>query len=170
MKDLWPQDFTNKRFVCNAVDLLTEQAALLKDKTGGVVQAALLPIQPPTAVATLIAGLATLPTVDTMEAPDEMSEKTDINAVFEPRKFKFELYSASYHFRVFTLYNRPQYPIDIVLDEGIAEELALDLDEKKRRVTIDNKEELEALIRNIFSCRKIAMIISHMISNNQPGN
>lgn len=168
MKDLWPQNFESGRFACNAVDLLTEQAALLKEKTGGAVQAALLPIQYPTTVATLMAGLTSFPTIGNMEADDEMSDKTDINSIFSMKKFKFELYSDSYHFRVFTLNNRPQYPIDIVLDEGIAEELSIDLDEKEYRVTIDNNEELESLISSIFSCRKIATIISHMMANNRP--
>lgn len=161
MKDLWPESFESERFACNAVELLTEQAAILKDKTGGIVQAALLPIQP--ADRTVVTLMAELVTATDREGRDELSGKTDINTVFELKKYKFELYSDTYHFRVFTLYNRAQFPIDIVLDEGIAEELG----QKETRIAIDNNEELMSLVANIFSCRKVSQIISHMILNDK---
>ncbi len=166
IEDLWGElDFLEEE-ENRTIDIIREQAVLIGKKTDGQVKGSFTKIEyktiakNPSMVSTLsalatVAGNATPKVVEV----DELSDREDINGLYKKTPYKFELYNDVYKFRVFTLEYSEAFPIEIIIDEGICEELKI-YGEK----IINSNHEMEDVLRLVFSSYKVKLIISRMKS------
>ena len=165
MKDLWP-DFSNgsKSEESQAVELLRAQAKTLSQKTEGKVKASFSKVNYKSVPLTSIQKIAAiLPTGRVLEeeVDEELQNKKDFNDLYQPTKYKFEIYNTTYRFRVFTLSNSMFFPISFEIDEGFLEEISMF--GNKNPIEVSNNAELEDLVKNVFSSKKVRTIVSRMM-------
>lgn len=169
MIDLWP-DFKmeNTSEESMAVEILEEQAKLLSEKTGGKVRAKFYKVQynPPLPTFAQAVSRVIGPQKETEATDEELVNKTDINLLYDYSKFYFELFNETYHFRVFTLKNRTIFPIQMVIDEGIWEELNFPLQEQP--LEIDGNEDLKDVVKQVFSSKKVVSIVNRLMRASGP--
>ena len=166
MADLWPEFNIENREENRAIPILREQARLLEKKTNQRVKATFSKItykEPP-----LVQSMQYVASALSMYSEhcnqeildDELCSKKDINSLFNPTKYKFEIYNETYRFRVFVLNYSEIFPVTLVLDSGIGEEL-----NNRTEIEIDNNNELENLLSSIFSSKKVVNVISRMMQH-----
>ena len=95
-----------------------------------------------------------------VEEDDLLNDKTDVNTLYRLEKYKFEIYSNTYKFRVFTVENRTVFPIYINIDEGICAELNC-----QQREEVSSNRELEELVSSVFHSNKLKTILSRMLAD-----
>ena len=164
--DLWGELEILEEEENRTIDIIREQATLIGKKTKGQVKGSFAKIEYRTAVknAGMAAAVTMLATVANNSAPktieiDELSDRDDINDLYNKVAYKFELYNDVYKFRVFTLNYSEAFPVEIIIDEGICNELKIPVNK-----IINSNHEMEDILRLIFSSYKIKLIISRMIS------
>lgn len=177
--DLWPQDIMNRTFEKNrAMDILREQADLIDQKTNGKIKAAFSEIEYeepgsiPSWVSLAMTGVLTglqktsaKPAEEERKAEileTELENKKNINSLYKKDSYKFEIYNEEFRFRILVLKNSIEFPIEIIVDEGIREELHLD----KKKI-IESNGELERFLSRVFSCKKVRLILSRMLCSNE---
>ena len=164
MNDLWPEiDFDDEiKEESNAIPLLREQARLLEKKTQGKIKATFSKVEYMPGVTSALSVFANAIVASQPKKEEiieaELQGKQDINTTFSFTHYKFEIYTNDYRFRIFSLKNRPVFPIEIYIDEGICEELNLQFKEE-----ISSNNELEDIIGNIFNSKKVRLILSKLI-------
>ena len=161
MMNLWPVDFSDELETSNALELLREQAKFLENQTNGAVKAMLAPIERLEAMSAMLAQFATSPILSS-GASDLLRDRQDANDLFAKKEYQFEIYNDSYRFRMFILRNSLSFPIEIILDGGIAEELGMEEAQK-----LESNSEVEKIVERVFACRKVARIITHMLSRSK---
>lgn len=161
MNDLWPEiQFNNESEVNNTIPILREQARVIEKKTNGVIKATFSKItykknslSELSKVASALSGIGGI-----LEEDDLLIDRTDINTLYQLERYKFEIYSDTYKFRIFTVENRTVFPVFIIVDEGICSEIGC-----KQKEEINNNHELEELVSSIFHSNKIKTILSRML-------
>ena len=162
MVDLWPDFLADEVETNDSVEILREQARLLEKKTNKKVKATFSKVlyssdlQQFDTVGKAIARLTAQTGGEVLE--EELSGKKDVNDLYKIINYKFEIFNASYRFRVFTLHNQIFFPIYITLDEGIKDELHFSDD-----ICIESNAELKEIVSSVFSTQKIKTIISKMM-------
>ena len=167
--DLWPEFKTeNTSEESMAVEILEEQAQLLSEKTGGKVRAKFYKVQYTPSLQTFAETVSrVIGSQKVTEATDEdLVDKKDINLLYDYSKFYFELFNETYHFRVFTLKNRTIFPIQMVMDEGIWEELNFPLQEQP--LEINGNEDLKDVVKQVFSSKKVISIVNRLMKASCP--
>lgn len=161
MTDLWGEIPLGKtqNEESKAIEILREQARLLEKKTNGKVKATFYRLNYKDKANGLQLALQTLMVGSEEVIDSELEGKKDINEIYDFTKYKFELFNATYRFRVFILYFRPVFPIEIAVDEGIKDELKI-----ASKETINSDDELKEIVSQIFSSDKIKTIIGKMYS------
>ncbi len=159
---LWP-DFKNEDLDENhAISILREQARAIKSETNGVVCATFSKIQYKSGIITTVKTLSQVAATISMPIEDEpeedLKDKTDINELFNKTSYKFEIYNSEYRFRLFVLNYSELFPVSLVVDEGILKEISY-----KNNAPISNNNELESIVREIFSSQKVRTVVSKMI-------
>lgn len=162
--DLWGDLDINEYENNDAISILRAQATVIGKKTDGRVKATFSKSPRVNTnlenalykTATAINEIAKQYSADSYE-DDELSTKKDINSLFNYSQYRFEIYNYTYRFRIFTLKNRELFPIEIIPDEGISEELGI-----SKVLVIDSNEALERNVRQIFSCKKVQRVLSKM--------
>jgi len=66
--------------------------------------------------------------------------------------------------RVFTLKNRIVFPVQMVIDEGIWEELSFPF--RKQPLDIESNEELEDVVRQVLGTKKLRSIVNRLMDKN----
>ena len=90
---------------------------------------------------------------------EELSDKTDVNYLYNIKTYKFEIYSDSFRFRILVLLNRTDFPISITVDEGIRQELKME-----KQITIENNTQFEELLSRILHSAKMKSVLYRMLS------
>lgn len=167
--DLWDDfDLGEETFEENkAVEIIRQQAKLLEKKTQGYVKASFKKIDYKTSTKEVLSKITeVISGVPSIEMPDsDLQDKKDVRDWYANVKYKFEIYSDTYHFRVFTLNNREMFPISMNLDEGIKEEF-LNLNVEK----INSNDELRSVLTSIFSSTKLKKIITRLVNQAKNSN
>ena len=162
MADLWPEIQLITFEENNSVNILREQAKNISKKTEGKIKGTFSKITyKKNGLTELSKAISALPlSGNLIEENDdkELVGKTDANVLYNLERYKFEIYSEEYRFRIFTLDNRPVFPVFINIDEGICEELQFN-----RREEIASNRELEEMVSSVFNSRKVQTIISRML-------
>ena len=166
MSDLWPEIQSIESEENNAIQLLREQARAIEKKTNGVIKASFAKVTyKKNGLSEVTKLISTFQDVSIIEEDTLLNTKTDVNTLYQLEKYKFEIYSNTYKFRVFILENRSIFPIFINIDEEICDELKC-----QPREEIDSNKDLENLVTSVFHSKKIITILSKMLEdkNNTP--
>lgn len=165
MTDLWPNFSFEEMEENKAVDILREQARALEKKTNKKVNATFSKIEYKenanaitSQIGKMIASISSPERDEILD--EELKEKRDVNEFYKTTKYKFEIYNDTYRFRVFVLYNRMVFPINLDVDEGIKSELQDDISAE-----IKSNAELQNLLASIFSSQKLRTVITQMMKN-----
>ena len=158
MADLWPKFDTDQSEENRTKAILQEQARALGNKTNNKVKATFSKIS---YSHNLFGTLNMLANVNKdVEQDGTLGGKEDINELFNKTKYKFEVFNETYRFRVFIVEYSILFPITLIVDDGIKEELPKDTD-----YSITSNAELEDLLRSIFYSKKLTIIISQMMKD-----
>ena len=163
MESLWP-DFEELVIEQNnSLQILKTQARAIKSKTNGIVSATFSKMNYKLGSANKLisAGqmLSALVSPAYEEVLDkELADKVDVNDLYKKADYKFELYNSEYRFRLFVLYYTELYPISLEVDEGILEDVPY-----KNGAPISSNEELESVLREIFSSKKVRSVVGKML-------
>ncbi|MBO5569382.1 MAG: hypothetical protein J6A79_10695 [Clostridia bacterium] len=162
MTDLWPEIQPKTIEENNSVGILREQAKIISKKTEGKIKGTFSKVTyKKNGLTELSRAMSALPLSGNLVEEDddkELKGKTDANKLYDLERYKFEIYSDKYRFRIFTLDNRSVFPVYINIDEGICEELEFD-----RREEIASNRELEDMVSSVFNSKKLQTIISRML-------
>lgn len=162
MTDLWPEIQPKTIEENNSVGILREQAKIISKKTEGKIKGTFSKVTyKKNGLTELSRAMSALPLSGNLVEEDddkELKGKTDANKLYDLERYKFEIYSDKYRFRIFTLDNRSVFPVYINIDEGICEELEFD-----RREEIASNRELEDMVSSVINSKKLQTIISRML-------
>lgn len=164
IEDLWGELEIFEEEENRTIDIIRAQAVLIGKKTDGQVKGSFAKIEYRSNNSGMVSALTALATVTGNATPkiievDELSDRDDINDLYKKTPYKFVLYNEVYKFRVFTLEYSEAFPVEIIIDEGICEELKI-----YGKKVINSNHDMEELLRLIFSSNKVKLIISRMIS------
>lgn len=170
--DLWP-DISTDTIEDNCVlDILREQARIIKEKTGGVIQSTVSIIeystynkyvfQSLTPFVSALSQFSQLTGTQTEELEDELKSKQDINEILKDTIYKFEVFNDYYRFRILKLINSIDFPVEIVIDEGISDECGFD-----RTLEIKSNSEFSRVLQTILCSAKMRRVINRMVSVSQ---
>ncbi len=164
MEDLFGNVFDEITIEENmAIDMLQEQARLVESKSRGLIHGSFRKVEYIKGVVSTLQGVAGALDIirngdDTEVIDEDIKDKKDINSLYSYETYKFEVYNDTYRFRVFTLQNRIIFPIEIMIDEGICEELNYD-----RKMPIGSNAQLKEIISTVFQSSKMRIILSKMM-------
>lgn len=167
--DLWGKVTETKGSASAVLSIIKNQAALLEEKTNGKVkadftkvryefrskQSYMATIRDLLTTMSVLVGPATASSEELIEV-DERKDLEDANSLYEQGKYKFEIYSSKYRFRVFFVEYSSVFPIKIEVEYGI-------LEDKIVKSTIKSVDELISLLRSIFNSNKLKFIIQEMM-------
>ena len=165
--DLWGNILENNKSAETVITFLTEQAKLLAQKTENKVFAKFERIKytyregkAAGMTAMLSAVTSTMSVLTdiggrTVEI-DENAELENASSLFKTADYKFEIYSSKYKFRMFTLNYKPIFPLVLDVEYGI-------LEDRSEKLTINDMDELEKYLVDIFTSSKVKFIIKKMI-------
>lgn len=166
--DLWGNITENNGSASSVLSLMQEQANLLETKTGGKVKAdfSLIHYQYKTKrnyASALQSVLDTVRVLSPLTEPageiveqDERQDLEDASHFYEKGKYKFEIYSSKYKFRLLTLEYQSVFPLNLEIEYGI-------LEDKVTTEEIKSIEELKSLLGSVFTSNKVRFIIQKMI-------
>ena len=166
--DLWGNVTANRGSASSVLLLMQEQANLLETKTDGKVKAdfSLIHYQYKTKrnyAAALQSVLDTVRVLSPLTEPareiveeDERQDLEDASHFYEQGKYKFEIYSNKYKFRLFTLEYQSVFPLTLEIEYGI-------LEDKVTTKEINSIEALSSLLGSIFKSNKVRFIIQKMM-------
>ena len=161
----WP-NFKNNNLLTPANDvipMLRSEARSLEKKTGGKVKATFSKIEYGRNGITQM--LDTASTISRAMSSygneiDENANKIDANDLFIRQDYKFEIYSQSYRFRVFTLHYNEFYPFGMTLNENLLKDTGF----SRSDIEIESRNALDEVIENLFCCKRLVDTIERMMS------
>lgn len=163
MEDLWP-DFDGMAQGNNSIEILRAQAKALSKKTNGKVKATFSKVDYNYGLYSgayeVLNGLASAMSVYSQKEllEEELANKTDVNTLLSQSEYKFEIYNDKFRFRVFKVIYSKLYPIDLIIDKGIATELSFE-----PTISIGDDSQLKKLLEKIFFSRKIVSIVNSLM-------
>ncbi len=166
--DLWGNINCDNGITLKLLPLLEQQANLLSVKTNGIVKADFSKVKyqfvkkqnPMSVISSMATALSTIaPLVEAsteIKEVDEFNDLENANSLYENGKYKFELYSSKYRYRLFTLDFKSVFPIKIEVEYGI-------LSDKIVTKEINSYEQMTEILSSIFTSNKVRFIIQRMI-------
>ena len=153
----------------NVIPLLKEQGEYLKKSTNGIIMARFDRLSIPISERINDYFSKTKESFledETMRDKDSEDEnRMDVSEFYKFSRYGFEIYSKNYKFRIFEVILHPLYPIDLILDEDISDEICIFLLSpiKNYRVSVSSDSELLELIGTIFKTKKVKYIIQRLL-------
>lgn len=165
--DLWGNINNDSEFTTSILTLLEEQAKLLESKTDGIIKVNFIKIKyrygkkadiSPllSSVTTALGTLQPLVSEIKVEEIDELSNLNSAGELYTQEKYKFEIYSSKYKFRLFTMDFKPVFPISVEVENGI-------LSEKAVTKNVNSYQQMLDVLTLIFTSNKVRFIIHRMI-------
>lgn len=159
----------------NITNITRQQCQYLKQETSGKVLAKFARIKLINPIQKAFETLTYSPVLSQLNTPKESVGDTDTmnlkdaNELYVKARYGFEIYNKSYKFRVFELQMEPVYPIELLLDEGIGEEVRgfLEGDQQITDYTkykVDSDEDFIRYLGIILKSRKVRYIVNRMYS------
>ena len=175
---MWNLDnnITSLELTDNVINIMKQQCNYLKEETGGKVFAKFAKIkkisQLQLAAQSLFTGykLPELLTIKEMVGDEDTSDLVDANELYNKNRYGFEVYNKTYKFRIFELQMEPVYPIRILLDEGIDEEIkgmftASHFKSDDNPIyTVNSDDEFISYLKAVINSKKVTFIVSKMLS------
>ena len=163
----------------SVVEIMKQQCQYLKQETNGKVlgkfsriKKVTTPIAPgvTAALGTLISRTGSVQVTEIMEE-DDMVKRQDADILYREQKYGFEIYNNIYKFRIFEVSVAPVYPIKLLIDEEIEEEISENLEndywdsQPGGYVQIRSERALLKCLKMIFSSKKVRFILYRMLEN-----
>ena len=167
-EDLWGEISLDEREENRSIDILRTQATLIGEKTDNYVKGTFYKTRKYSNGA--VAGLkklnefmkSTKGANGAYEREVDLDSKEDYNINFRRELYNFEIYNEEYRFRIFTLNYSIEYPVEIIPDEGICKDM-----NSSECISVNDNDALEEIVRNIFSTKKVKLIINRMTNQTQ---
>ena len=163
MESLWPKFEIQNIEQNDSIQILREQARVIKSETKGVVHATFSKMNYKPGPTNAIKAISQA--VSAMSSPfyeelleEELADNKDVNSLFQVTKYKFELFNSEYRFRLFVLNHRELFPISLEVDEGILEDT-----QYRNGAPILSNDDLKTVLRDIFASFKVRSVVSKML-------
>lgn len=154
----------------NVVILIKEQTDFLKQITNSKVYAKFGKIKN-VGLGHSIAAIALKTSDREIIEGENTDELEDANSLYKAQRYGFELYNSNYKFRIFELVLSPLYPIKLIADEGVAQEIKENclytFSSSRNYIEIKSDEELIEYLKIIFTSRKVKFIIQKMLQQSE---
>ena len=180
LDDLWGND-NAKPEVNRSEDLIREQIYIIEKKTNKAIRGTYSKIEFTKAgyvsaleviqgmfrtTGELSAAFMPQKKKDLEVLDQELKGKKDINDLYNVAMYKFEIYTNEYRFRILEIINSIVFPIRMVLDEGISEELGMD----SPAVELSSNDEVYRFLGRVLQSRKVKNVINQMLVLSQTVN
>ena len=163
-EDLWGELKQTCYEENRTLDILKEQAELIKKKTDGLITGSCAKIEyttiKPSGMMTAIKTISEVAGGVCKEI--ETDDKSDFNVFYNKSTYRFEISNDTYRFRIFTYDYSIEFPNVLNADEGICSELKIE-----HSVVIDSNQKIISLLSKILTCKKVSLVISRMISQSK---
>ena len=164
-EDFWPEIGFGTISNNDSLELIKEQIKPLEEKTHGMIKASFSKVRYSTSLADSLARITEpLQKIEGFSSKEleenELNGKEDYNDHYRKTEYKFVIYSDKYKFCIFRLNYSEEYPITIIADEGIREELKMDYYQ-----TIRSNAQLKDVLKQILSSSKVKNILSRMFNS-----
>lgn len=179
-EDLWalPSD-TEEETTDHIPEIMRAQEEYLSERTHGKVHAAFTELHITTSVSDQLASIS---------APFNAPRKTirdpalqvaieglrDAGPLYRTRHYEFEIYTDIYRFRVFEMRSPPWYPVSIFVDEDVSHDIdsryRLGGDDAEGELVVGSDAALQAVLRQIFTCRKVVYIYGRLEKMGDPAD
>lgn len=162
--DLWGNVEENGGSTNFVLSLIQEQASLLSSKTNGKVKADFSSIKYQYQESSMEHFTNILKSYNDLFPKsnyveiDERKNLENASNLYKQEKFKFEIYSEKYKYRIFTLEYQSVFPIKLEVEYGI-------LDNKAVTKDVYSIDELKSLLVSIFTSNKVRFIIQKMMES-----
>lgn len=164
MEDLWTTDFVPAD-IDTPYDIVKKQCELLARQTNGKIVARIANYTGPTKNYT---KPNVLKSISSMYAEKEISIQDDLGEISLGSDFTFEFFITStntpnYKYRVmFLQHGIAFYPVYIVLDESIADELELDIDCDS--IKCDSDDDFKQILKKILNSKSVVTVINGLLT------
>ena len=96
------------------------------------------------------------------EYPNRLAERYKLgNADFKDKRYGFEIFNEEYKFRIFEISISLEYPVVIILDEGVADYMDIGSNE----INIESDEHLKQVLKEIFTSKKVKSILAKLLTD-----
>ncbi len=89
----------------------------------------------------------------------ETKGKKDLNDYYSLDAYRFEIYTETYKFEIFQLFNSIAFPVRMILDEGIASELKL----KNAAIEITSNWHMERFLRDVLGTNTVRNVVHRLL-------
>lgn len=162
-ESLWPEEINGIDTNNATYEILEEQAEYISKQTQGKVKCFFEKIQ------YNITNMSNLGKILTSYAEnsigselveEELQSKQDVKKYINPNKgkYKFELYSDMYRYRLFTYTYSIYFPNELELDDSICEELNL-----PHSIIIESNADLKSILKKVFASINVRTALHKMI-------
>lgn len=164
--DLWDEVSLDEREENRSIDILREQSALIGKKTNNYVKGTFY--KTGSKLGNAVSGLDSFEKklksaiIDYSNCEVNLEGQEDYNINYRRELYSFEIYNEEYKFRLFLLSFSKEYPVEIIPDEGICQDI-----NSPERIRINDNDALENTVKKIFASKKVRLIISRMINQTQ---
>lgn len=167
--DLWGNINDDTQNSAEILTLLEQQASLLTNKTNGKVTATFERIKYRYVSSDESRLLGMYKLIGSMSSAfvgekrekEEILENEDLEnaaSLYNEYKYKFEISSSKYRYRIFTLCYTPVFPVSFEVEYGI-------LEDKVKIIEINSLEDAQDELFKIFNSRKVKYIIQEMLKS-----
>lgn len=162
MESLWPNFEELPVEENRSIQILRDQARAIQSSTNNVIRATFSKMSYNSGAMVAVERLGQIMlsmSSGTYEEilEEELQGKSDANELFSITKYKFEIFNDEYRFRLFILNYSELFPISLEVDGGILGEISY-----KNKEHINSNSELIDILKDIFSCEKVRIVVARM--------
>ena len=165
-ENLWDIPSTNEEMnsTDNIIDIIRQQGQYLKDSTKGKIFGRFAKIKKVSPLATMGVVLTAFSPREVLQN-DDSNELIDANELYSNQKYGFEIYNSTYKFRVFEMVISPVYPVQIIIDEGIANNIEEEIPmyaskgNAANHYAINSDNDLLGCLKLVFSSKKVRYLL-----------
>lgn len=160
-ESLWDLTFNkiSEKSTENLISIIREQTVTLKNDTNGKIKAKFGEIKD-VSIGSTVGRLALSLKKEIVEGEDTASLKNG-NADFKDKRYGFEIFNEEYKFRIFEISISLEYPVVIILDEGVADYMDIGSNE----INIESDEHLKQVLKEIFTSKKVKSILAKLLTD-----
>lgn len=167
--NLWdiPSDNEDILSSDNVFEIMKQQGQYLKESSHQKIYGKFCKIKTVNPLSTMGVVLSAFATKEVLQN-DETDSLKDASDWYKSQKYGFEIYNKSYKFRVLEMIITPVYPIHLIIDEGITENIQDEITSCAEKGNIANHylvssdEQLLDCLRLIFTSKKVRYILYRM--------
>ena len=168
-KNLWDMPLNNDDILSsdNVFEIMKQQGQYLKESSHNKIYGKFCKIKKINPLSTMGVVLSAFATKEVLQN-DETDSLMDAGDWYKSQKYGFEIYNNSYKFRVLEMIITPVYPIHLIIDEGITENIQDEISSCAEKSNIANHylvnsdDQLLDCLRLIFTSKKVRYILYRM--------